>query len=70
MMQGKQQQRAIPIKHAKTTQKMAKKTSNARKTTDNLQNYKKQIFDINEDYKIQQTICQKELEIIQTFKYS
>jgi len=35
-MQGKQQQSAIPIKHAKTTQKMAKKTSNARKTTDNL----------------------------------
>ena len=36
-MQGKQQQRAIPIKHARTTQKMAKNTSNARNTTANLQ---------------------------------
>lgn len=36
IIQGKQQQRAIPIKHANTTQKMAKKTSNARKTTANL----------------------------------
>lgn len=36
MMQGKQQQRAIPIKHAKTTQNMAKNTSNAKKTTVNL----------------------------------
>lgn len=35
-MHGKQQHRAIPIKHAKTTQKMAKKTSNAKKTTANL----------------------------------
>lgn len=33
IIQGKQQQRAMPIKHAKTTQKMAKKTSNARKMT-------------------------------------
>jgi hypothetical protein len=39
-MHGKQQQRAIPIKHAKTTQKMAKKTSNARKTTANLQKFR------------------------------
>lgn len=38
MMQGKQQQRAMPIKHAKTTQKMAKKTSNARNTTANQYN--------------------------------
>jgi hypothetical protein len=36
MMQGKQQQRAMPIKHAKTTQKMAKKTSNAKKITASL----------------------------------
>jgi hypothetical protein len=39
-MHGKQQQRAIPIKHAKTTQNMAKKTSNARKTTANLQKFR------------------------------
>lgn len=35
-MQGKQQQSAIPITQAKATQKMAKNTSKARKTTDNL----------------------------------
>ena len=35
-MHGKQQHRAIPIKHAKTTQKTAKNTSNARNITANL----------------------------------
>jgi hypothetical protein len=39
-MHGKQQQRAIPIKHAKTTQKIAKNTSNARKTTASLQKFR------------------------------
>ena len=46
-MHGKQQQRAIPIKHAKTTQKIAKKTSNARKTTDNLHNCRIRIMQLS-----------------------
>lgn len=43
MMQGKQQQRAIPIRHAKTTQNMAKITSKAKNTTANLQYLQNQI---------------------------
>jgi len=35
-MHGKQQQSAMPITQAKATQKIAKNTSNARKTTVNL----------------------------------
>jgi hypothetical protein len=42
IIQGKQQQRAMPIKHAKATQKMAKKTSNARKTTANLYKFQEE----------------------------
>jgi hypothetical protein len=37
MIQGRQQQTAIPMMQAKATQKRTKKTSNARKTMESLQ---------------------------------
>jgi hypothetical protein len=44
-MQGRQQQRAIPTRQAKTTQKTAKKTSIARKITDNLRKKTRKIWE-------------------------
>jgi len=38
MIHGRQQQTAIPMMHASATQKTTKKTSNARKTMQSLQN--------------------------------
>lgn len=59
IMQGRQQQRAIPIKHAKTTQKMAKNTSNARNTTANLQKFpnEKSLALSHETYEDATTLC-------------
>lgn len=45
MMQGKQQQTAIPIRLATATQMTTKMTSKARNATQSLQVYKKQRFD-------------------------
>lgn len=43
MIHGRQQQTAMPMTHARATQKMIKNTSNARKTMQSLKKQKKQI---------------------------